>query len=123
MTKCPLFFRRSWKLIRRELYFFNIFPPPLCTMVLSGPNDNWEFLFGKHCSWEQLERFHGKWALGGQNLNSWVQRTAKFYAFLKKPAEFRLQSGLFVYQIRLKAYRMPWSYHSMKSEKTLKIFI
>ena len=36
-------------------------------------------------------------------------------------ATSRRQSGLFVYQITMKTYKMPQSYHSLKSKNILKI--
>ena len=48
------------------------------------------------------------------------QRKEQVIYFLR--ATNSRQSGLFMYQITLKAYRMPQSYHSLKSKNILKIF-
>ena len=74
---------QSWKLIRRQFYFFHNFPLPFMQCPLWTNLDN-IVLWGGGL-------FHGKWALEHKILKTGFkefQRMVKFYAFLEKSTEF-----------------------------------
>ena len=70
--------------------FSTIFPLPLYTMLLCGPNDYWRLLFWTTLFWGGGGEGDFSWemGIGGQNFNNWFQRMVKFYAFLKRSTEF-----------------------------------